>query len=814
MREETNDSIPEPKFLQCPYLGTIKEPDNFVNSPSHENFCHKSDPAAYPSNALQKKICLTPLFAQCPVYSKAEKSRIPDELQWKSPIARFKGSLNWGLIPLAAIGFLLLIFLVGNNNNWWASLPIAAKGQDPSPTAPLPTVTPTLRATEIPFPVIGGDPSTESTITLTPTLTPTPTEVPFFLRLFPTKATRTPTATPPPSITTVTFEAGPYIYRGTPFKAAASVTGVGGLNEPVGVVYSGDCTNVSPQGCTATAIYTGDSKHTGSTDSKTIMIMPAPSTTTVTFESGPYVYRGTPFKAAAMATGVGGLNSPVNITYANCTDVSAAGCTATGSFPGDPNHASSVGTAKITITKAPSTTVVTFEAGPYVYRGTDFTAAAAATGVGGLNASVGVTYTGSCTDVSPDGCIAVANYAGDVNHGGSSASSRITIAQAPVTITGGSYLGTYDGSSHSPSSCVVTGKYTSGASCTNGTTSVGPNVGSGSVIPNLAAGSDNFEATSKVNGSWSISAVKLTITAGNYSGTYDGNPHSPAVCSVSGSYTIGASCTNDPSSIGANVGSGSVIPKLASGSINFLVEKSVNGSWSIAPAPLTLRAGSYTGTYDGSPHSPSACTVTGDSTHALVCSNTPASVGPDAGSGTIEPDHAPYGANFSVESEVNGSWLITKAQSTTTVTFEAGPYVYRGTPFTATARVTGAGGLNTTLSVSYTGSCTDAGSCSGNANYPGDLNHLSSNGSNSITIDPAPVTVQAGSGSWVYDGAAHSPSACSVSGDPLSILTCTNNPDTVGPDVGSGSVSPVLDYHGASAGNYDVVSLDGLWVIS
>ena len=35
------------------------------------------------------------------------------------------------------------------------------------------------------------------------------------------------------------------------------------------------------------------------------------STTTVTFEAGPYTYRGTPFTATAVATGAGGLNQPV-----------------------------------------------------------------------------------------------------------------------------------------------------------------------------------------------------------------------------------------------------------------------------------------------------------------------------------------------------------------------------------------------------------------------------------------------------------------------------------------------------------------------
>src|SRR5207249_5903261 len=109
-------------------------------------------------------------------------------------------------------------------------------------------------------------------------------------------------------MTVVTFEAGPYVYRGTAFTATAEVTGVGGLNQAVAVVYSGECTNVTLGGCTATATYAGDQNHDGSTDAKSVTLTKASSSTVVTFEAGPYVYRGTAFTATAPVTGVGGLN--------------------------------------------------------------------------------------------------------------------------------------------------------------------------------------------------------------------------------------------------------------------------------------------------------------------------------------------------------------------------------------------------------------------------------------------------------------------------------------------------------------------------
>src|SRR4029077_1863204 len=190
------------------------------------------------------------------------------------------------------------------------------------------------------------------------------------------------------STTTVTFEPAPYTYRGSAFTASASVTGVGGLSQSVSVVYSGDCLNVTvANGCTATATFAGDTNHLGSNDSKSIKITKASSTTVVTFESGPYTYRGSAFTATAAVTGVGGLNSPVAVVYSgDCTNVTVPnGCTATATYGGDTNHLGSTDRKSITITRAGSAAVVTFDPGPSFSRATPFTATGVVAGVGGLN---------------------------------------------------------------------------------------------------------------------------------------------------------------------------------------------------------------------------------------------------------------------------------------------------------------------------------------------------------------------------------------------------------------------------------------------
>src|SRR5205085_12384480 len=153
------------------------------------------------------------------------------------------------------------------------------------------------------------------------------------------------------STTVVTFEDGPYVYRATAFTATAVVTGVGGLNSPVAVVYSGDCTNVTvANGCTATATYGGDTDHLGSSDSKSITITPASSATVVTSEPGPYAYRGLAFTATALVTGAGGLNSSIRSDERRVgTEVTVAnGCTATATYSGDTNHLGSSDSKSIT----------------------------------------------------------------------------------------------------------------------------------------------------------------------------------------------------------------------------------------------------------------------------------------------------------------------------------------------------------------------------------------------------------------------------------------------------------------------------------
>jgi hypothetical protein len=269
------------------------------------------------------------------------------------------------------------------------------------------------------------------------------------------------------------------------------------------------------------------------------------------------------------------------------------------------------------------------------------------------------------------------------------------INPAPVTATAGGYSGTYSGAAHSPTpACNVTpttpavSTFVGTVSCTNNPASVGPNVGTGTVAPVSAVGTNDSltnYAITPVSGSWTISPAPVTATAGSYSGTYNGASQSPSACTVTpnapNTYTGSLTCANNPASVGPNVGSGTVTPAPAVGANNSLSNyaiTSVNASWKINPAPVTATAGSLNATYNGASQSPSACTVASNNPPStfvgtVTCLNNPTSVGPNVGSGMVTPAPA-VGVTDSLSNYAitpgNGTWIINQA---TPVVTDNGP---------------------------------------------------------------------------------------------------------------------------------------------
>ena len=190
MKEEITvpDSVINP--TKCPFLGTQKDPTVFVDTPSRSNFCHKSEPGAIPSASLQKKICLSSVYKECPIYVKPGKGRIPEDLRWKSALALNSSLATWITVPILLSGILILFVVLGVKANWWRPIPVtglitmtATPSLSPVMTSTLPGAAP-----------VGALPPMDLPITSTPTgtltATSTPTKVPFFFWLF--GPTRTP----------------------------------------------------------------------------------------------------------------------------------------------------------------------------------------------------------------------------------------------------------------------------------------------------------------------------------------------------------------------------------------------------------------------------------------------------------------------------------------------------------------------------------------------------------------------------------------------------------------------------------------------
>ena len=82
-----------------------------------------------------------------------------------------------------------------------------------------------------------------------------------------------------------------------------------------------------------------------------------------------------------------------------------------------------------------------------------------------------------------------------------------TINKAPVTATAGGGTTTYDGTTKSPSACLVTGVYKGDLTCANNPASVGPGFGTTTIEPVVSGtGLANFEVTN-VNGSYTINPL-------------------------------------------------------------------------------------------------------------------------------------------------------------------------------------------------------------------------------------------------------------------------------------------------------------------
>jgi hypothetical protein len=394
----------------------------------------------------------------------------------------------------------------------------------------------------------------------------------------------------------------------------------------------------------------------------------------------------------------------VDVSHTTHTDAGTY-ATDTWSFTGTANY-NDIAATTITdsIAKATATVVVT----PYTnvpYDGHAHTATV--TSITGVNGETGATV--GAVDVShtmhtPAGTYATDYwfFTGTANYndiGNTAITDSIAKANATVVVTPYTNV-PYDGQSHTATVTSITG--------VNGET--GATVGAVDVSHTthtpagtyasdywFFTGSANYNDIDNTTITDSIAKANATVVVTPYNLTYDGNPHTATVTSITGvngetGATVG---TVDVSNTTHTAASTYATDSWSfTGTANYNNTGNTTITDTIAKAPVTASAGSYSGTYDGSGHSPSACAVTGLYTGDLSCANNPATVGPNVSSGTITPVVSGTGlTNFAV-APVNGSFTISRANATIVVT----PYgvVYNGVPHTATG--TAKGVLNESLS--------------------------------------------------------------------------------------------------------------------
>ncbi len=431
----------------------------------------------------------------------------------------------------------------------------------------------------------------------------------------------------------------------------------------------------------------------------------------------------------------------------------------------DSSNATATASFSLTVAAAPLT--ITASSGSFTYGGTVPAIMASYSGFVNGDTSTSLTTQPTCTTTatssspaSPPTYSSSCSGAADPNYTISYVNGSVTVTARSLTITASSGSFTYGGTvpaiAASYSGFVngdTSASLTTQPTCTTTATSSSP--ASPPTYPSSCSGAaDSNYTISYVNGSVTVTARSLTITASSGSFTYGGTV--PAITASYSGFVNGdtsTSLTTQPTCTTTATSTSPVSPPTYPSSCSGAADQNytigyVNGSVTINAAPVTATAGSYSGVYNGSAQSPTACVLTGPYTTGLNCTDNPSSVGPGVDSGTVMPAVSGVNSNFAITT-VNGSWSITQASSAVTISFAGatnnggGSYsaIYSGSPFTPSATVNGVG-TGITQTVTWSGTCTTVTEtmvpgCTAMASYAGDANHTGSSGSATLAISQA-----------------------------------------------------------------------------
>ena len=395
----------------------------------------------------------------------------------------------------------------------------------------------------------------------------------------------------------------------------------------------------------------------------------------------------------------------------------------------------------------------------------------------------------------------------------SEGSITVTVAQKGVTVSWGTITWPYDGSTHS-TTCSISSGVISGTTCTVSLSgnSVGAAVGTKTATATLS--NDNYTISSGGSSkTLSVTARVVTLSWGELTWVYDGYTHS-TTCSVS-NLVSGDSCTVtlEGNSVGKNVGTSTVTATSLSNTNYTLTgvastDKSktlsitqANGSGSVTMTGWTYGGTVTNPTPASSTNGTSSVTYTWYNSSKTQLSSKPGST---SAVGTYYVK-ATFAATTNYKAYTTDYVSFTITQKEVGLSWGTASWVYDGNTHSTTCTATGlVSGDTCTVTLTgnsvgkNVGTATVTASSLSNSNYK-----LPSSKTKSISITQKEVTLTWSTASWTYDGNTHSTSCTAgslVSGDTCTV-TLTGN--SVGPDVGTATVTA----SSLSNSNYKLPSL-------
>jgi hypothetical protein len=303
-----------------------------------------------------------------------------------------------------------------------------------------------------------------------------------------------------------------------------------------------------------------------------------------------------------------------------------------------------------------------------------------------------------------------------------------------VTCDGGPF--TYTGAAIEPCMAVVTAS--DGLNQTLPVTYAN-NTNAGTATASASfAGNDSYEPSSDST-TFTIDKADPTCSISGYTGDYDGEEHGAT-----------GACTGVLNETLAGLDLGATFKDVPGGTAHWAFTDGTgnynddSGSVAIvinkAATTTTVTCGTGPFTYTGAAITPCSAKVTGpgglDETLTVTYEDNI-----NAGTATASASYA-ESANYLASSD-STTFTIDKADTTTTVTCIAGPFTYTGSAIEpCTAKVTGPGGLDETLTVTYEDNI-NAGTATASASYAESANYLASSDSKTFTIHKALLTVTA-----------------------------------------------------------------------